>query len=177
MYYYYYNDPRWDRWIAYLCWLCFIVFWLFVATVFQGCKTNKEIITDTVYVAKTSVIHDSITIYRHDSVSLDYKQGAWRIDTLRLYNTKLVYATKIDTIIKYKEKIVYRNKQSGNISRDSTYKAKNSKKTKIVYKLIVYKLSDVQKFFFWSGILAYIMGTAWILWRNRSLIRKIITKI
>jgi hypothetical protein len=140
--------------------------------VFQGCKTNKEIITDTVYVAKTSVIHDSITIYRYDSVSLDYKQGTWRIDTLRLYDTKFAFVTKVDTIIKTKDKIVYRDKQSGNISRDSTYKAKNSEKTKIVY-----KLSDVQKFFFWSGILAYIMGTAWILWRNRSLIRKIITKI
>jgi hypothetical protein len=140
--------------------------------VFQGCKTNKEIITDTVYVAKTSVIHDSITIYRYDSVSLDYKQGTWRIDTLRLYDRKFAFVTKVDTIIKTKDKIVYRDKQSGNISRDSTYKAKNSEKTKIVY-----KLSDVQKFFFWSGILAYIMGTAWILWRNRSLIRKIITKI
>jgi hypothetical protein len=148
------------------------VFWLFVATVFQGCKTNKEIITDTVYVAKTSVINDSITIYRHDSISSDYKQGTWRIDTLRLYDTKFAFVTKVDTIIKTKDKIVYRDKQSGNISRDSTYKAKNSEKTKIVY-----KLSDVQKFFFWSGILAYIMGTAWILWRNRSLIRKIITKI
>jgi hypothetical protein len=130
------------------------------------------ITTDTVYVAKTSVIHDSITIYRYDSISSDYKQGTWRIDTLRLYDTKFAFATKVDTIIKTKEKIVYRNKQYGNISRDSTYKAKNKEKTKIVY-----KLSDVQKFFFWSGILAYIMGTAWILWRNRSLIRKIITKI
>ncbi len=167
MYYYYYNDPRWDRWIAYLCWLCFIVFWLFVCATFQGCKTNKELITDTVYATKTSVIHDSITTYQHDSVSLDYKQGAWRIDTLRLYNTKLVYATKIDTIIKTKEKIVYRNKQYGNISRDSTYKAKNKEKTKIVY-----KLSDWQQFFFISGILAWILGIGFIYWRLRHLLQK-----
>ncbi len=171
MYYYYYNDPRWDKWIAYLCWLCFLAFWLFVCATFQGCKSGKVITTDTVYVAKTSVIHDSITIYRYDSISSDYKQGTWRIDTLRLYDTKFAFVTKVDTIIKTKDKIVYRDKQSGNISRDSTYKAKNREKTKIVY-----KLSDVQKFFFWSGILAWILGIGFIFWKSRFLYQKIINR-
>jgi hypothetical protein len=141
---------------------------LILSALIMGCKTKKEItsdiVHDSIYVWKERVKID--TVFQHDSISVDYKQGIWRIDTLPYRQEKTIVLTKTDTITKmqYVDKWHVKYISNNDSTKQTSISNKMTKKTG--YNKFVVMLA-------WCGGIFLLLIGGYITYKTTAIIRKV----
>ncbi len=141
---------------------------LLLSALIMGCKTKKEItsdiVHDSIYVWKERVKID--TVFQHDSISVDYKQGIWRIDTLPYRQEKTIVLTKTDTITKmqYVDKWHVKYISNNDSTKQTSISNKMTKKTG--YNKFVVMLA-------WCGGIFLLLIGGYITYKTTAIIRKV----